>query len=790
MSFLLDTGAAVTLLARDAWTRNDPKRSTKLEPWTEYRLVGVDGSPLQVHGQARVDIELEGEKLSGDVVVVSPLTSEAILGLDFLRRHDAVIKAKEKQLTLGGNECVLPLSEANSLSSSSYLPIRAVETIEVPPYSEMEVMATVEQPAAGVWLLEGVAEGRPAALTARALVTPRSGQVRVRLLNPRPERVKIYKGSKIATLEEVDEPVTQIAAVGTMEQEAVPPGKEAMLRELVEKAGPELSVSERNEFFHLLLTYADVFASLEADLDRNGKLHHAIHTGNAPPIRQPVRRIPPFRRQEVQKLLGEMLAKDVIQRSTSPWASPIVLVKKKDGTTRFCVDYRKLNEVTRKDAYPLPRIDATLDTLVGSRWFSTLDLLSGYWQVEVAERDQPKTAFCTTEGLFEFKVMPFGLCNATATFQRLMDLVLAGLQWSHCLVYLDDVIVLVKTFTEHLENLRTVFARLREAGLKLKPTKCAFLQPRVQYLGHIVSRDGVTPDPAKVEKVAKWPTPTTTKEVQRFLGFASYYRRFIPKFADVAKPLHRLTERGTPFRWTKEGKWAFEELRRRLTTSPMLAYPDFERPFILDTDASDVGIGAVLSQIDDQGAERVIAYGSRVLSKPERRCCVTRRELLAVVIFTKHFRPYLAGRHFLLRTDHASLAWLRNFKEPEGQLARWLERLAEFDYKITHRQGKKHVNADALSRLPCSQCGRESHYPVLVAATPVVSTDRHPTGIREAQLADWDVGPVFRAIEVGEKPEADRVKSLIRGARRLVQLWDQLTLCIGVYEIPTEQQAA
>ena len=387
--------------------------------------------------------------------------------------------------------------------------------------------------------------------------------------------------------------------------------------------------------------------------------------------------------------------------------------------------------------------------------------------MEVAERDQPKTAFCTTEGLFEFKVMPFGLCNASRYVPAADGPCASG----------SPVVALFG-----------VLGRCYHPWEDIHRTPGEF-------------EDSVRPSPrsraeaeTKVEKVAKWPTPTTTKEVQRFLGFASYYRRFIPKFADVAKPLHRLTERGTPFRWTKEGKWAFEELRRRLTTSPMLAYPDFERPFILDTDASDVGIGTVLSQIDDQGAERVIAYGSRVLSKPERRYCVTRRELLAVVIFTKHFRLYLAGRHFLLRTDHASLAWLRSFKEPEGQLARWLERLAEFDYKITHRQGKKHVNADALSRLPCSQCGRESYYPVLVAATPVVSTDRHPTGIREAQLADGDVGPVLRAIEVGEKPEADRVKSLSRGARRLVQLWDQLTLRDGIlyrrYEIPTEQQAA
>ena len=298
-----------------------------------------------------------------------------------------------------------------------------------------------------------------------------------------------------------------------------------------------------------------------------------------------------------------MLAQDVISPSSSPWASPIVLVKKKDGRTRFCVDYRKLNHLTRKDAYPLPRIDDTLNTLAGSKWFSTLDLISGYWQVELDQQTREKTAFCTPEGLFEFNVMPFGLCNAPATFQRLMDLVLAGLQWSQCLVYLDDVIVMGRTFSEHLQNLSSVFSRIREASLKLKPAKCAFLQPEVHYLGHIVSGDGVATDPSKVEKVKTWPTSTSTKETQSFLGFASYYRRFIRNFAQIAKPLHKLAERNVAFRWTEECQAAFDELRQKLCSAPVLAYPDFKKSFILDTDASDTGIGGVLSQLDDDGRE-------------------------------------------------------------------------------------------------------------------------------------------------------------------------------------------
>jgi hypothetical protein len=345
-----------------------------------------------------------------------------------------------------------------------------------------------------------------------------------------------------------------------------------------------------------------------------------------------------------------MLDKDIIQPSSSPWASPIVLVKK-DDSFRFCVDYRKLNEVMHKDAYPLPCIDDTLNILAGSQWFSTLDLLSGYWQVEVADKDRPKTAFYTTVGLFEFKDMPFGLCNAPSTLQRLMDLVLAGLQWSHCLVYIDDVVILGRSFEEHLQHLQQVFDRLQQAGLKLKPRKCHFLQRKVDYLGHVVSNKGIATDPAKIENIASWPIPNSPKEVQQFLGLAGYYRRFIQDFAEIARPLHRLTERNCPFKWSTECQTAFDKLRDCLCSSPILCYPDFSRPFLLDTDASDSGIGAVLSQLDE-GRERVVAYASRLLSKPERQYCVTRRELLAVVVFTRHFRPFLLGSKFTLRTDH------------------------------------------------------------------------------------------------------------------------------------------
>ncbi|KAI3373156.1 hypothetical protein L3Q82_006487 [Scortum barcoo] len=267
-------------------------------------------------------------------------------------------------------------------------------------------------------------------------------------------------------------------------------------------------------------------------------------------------------------------------------------------------------------------------------------------------------------------------------------------------VYLDDLLAHAADFDSALANLRDVFFAIRKAGLRLHPRKCHLFRRETSFLGHVVSAAGVSTDPAKVTAVRNWPVPRNIGELRSFLGLASYYRRFVRDFATTASPLHRLTQKGQVFQWGEDCAQAFAQLRTALTEAPVLAYPDPCRPFIVDTDASNVGLGAVLSQEGEQG-EQVIAYFSRSLSRPERNYCVTRRELLAVILSLRHFRPYLYGQRFLLRTDHASLTWLLNFKEPEGQLARWLETLQDYNFEVRHRAGRLHVNADALSRRPC-----------------------------------------------------------------------------------------
>ena len=394
-----------------------------------------------------------------------------------------------------------------------------------------------------------------------------------------------------------------------------------------------------------------------------------MDTGDSQPIRCAPRRMSPQKIKREEACVDEMLSGGQIEPSENPWSAPVVLVTKKDGGTRFCVDYRKLNLATVKDAYPLPRIDDTLDMLAGKRWFSTLDLASGYWQVSLSPEARCKTAFATHSGLFQFRVMPFGLCNAPATFERLMDRVLQGLRWSRCLVYLDDIISFGTTFGDSLDNLMLIFERLRSYGLQLKSI------------------------------------PDCLKSVRQFLG---YYRRFIPGFADLAEPLIVLTEKDVPFVWRSACDVAFIGLRDAMIQAPILAFPTESGDYVLDTDASNFGLGGVLSQIQS-GVECVIAYCSRALRPSQRKYCTTKREMLAVVSMCMQFRSYLCSARFTLCTDHKSLVWLHSFKDTEGMMARWLHTLHQFQFTIVHRAGRDHGNTDGLSRAPtdpCRQCTR------------------------------------------------------------------------------------
>ena len=452
-----------------------------------------------------------------------------------------------------------------------------------------------------------------------------------------------------------------------------------------------------------------------------------------------MRRLPVCCKEVVQWEVSKMLENGVIRRSTSPWSSPIVLVQKRDGSWRFCIDFRRVNAVTHKDAYPLPRIDSTLDSLSGAQFFLTLDLASGYWQVEVAEEDKEKTAFSSPQGHFEFNVMPFGLTNAPATFQRLMECTLAGLTPEECLIYLDDVIVYSSTFDDHLERLKRVFQRLQQAGLRLKPEKCHFVQSEVHYLGHIVSRKGIQPDPRKVNAVQKFPRPHTVKELRIFLGLTNYYRRFVKDYARLAEPLHRLTRKATPFKWTESCEMAFESLRQHLTNPPILAFPCFTVPFVLHTDASNSAMGAVLSQVQE-GHERVIAYWSRQLDKAQRHYSTIEREALAAVAAIKEFLPYLYGFRFTLITDHNPLTSLKGLRDVSGRLARWSLFLQQFDFTVQYCPGSRNNVADALSRRPPSPTQ------VMASIEGTLWSLGDQSAIQKAQEEDPLIGQVIDAM--------------------------------------------
>ena len=457
----------------------------------------------------------------------------------------------------------------------------------------------------------------------------------------------------------------------------------------------------------LFVKWEHIISRDDLDLGHAVTYKHDIVLSDPTPVKSRYRRIPPQNYQEVKDHLQEMLRMGVIQKSFSSWASPVVLARRKNGKLRFCVDLRGVNKKTVRDAHPIPRIEETLDRLKGAAIFSSLDLKCGFWEVEITDRAKPYTAFtCGPLGFYECARMPFGLTNAPATFQRLMESCLGDLHLQCCLIYLDDVIIYSSSPEEHLESLDKVFSRLADAGLKLKLDKCSFFQSEVEYLGHVVSKDGVKPNNDRIAAVQGWTVPKTLSQLRSFLGFASYYRKFIRNFAKIARPLYaQLTNESSrkaqtvKIEWNNDCQAAFDELKTRICEAPCLGFPDFDLPFLLKTDASGGGLGAVLYQIQE-GKERVIAFASRSLQPAETRYPAFKLEFLALKwAVTEKLKDYLWGSKFVVYTDNNPLTYMRTTGKLDATTQRWVAALACYDFDIVYRAGKLNVEADALSRM-------------------------------------------------------------------------------------------
>ncbi|KAK1608875.1 hypothetical protein QYE76_032548 [Lolium multiflorum] len=442
----------------------------------------------------------------------------------------------------------------------------------------------------------------------------------------------------------------------------------------------------------LLAAFSDVFAEPQGLPPPRAHDHHIHLIPGTQPVAIRPYRYPAIQKDELERQCAEMLARGLIRQSSSAFSSPVLLVRKHDGTWRFCIDFRGLNMVTIKDKFPIPVVDELLDELKGARFFTKLDLRSGYHQVRMAPEDIHKTAFRTHEGLFEFVVMAFGLTNAPATFQALMNDVLGPFLRRFVLVFFDDILIYSSSWSDHLRHVKLVLEAMRTHQLYLKRSKCSFGEESMAYLGHVIFAEGVAMDSDKVLAVVDWPAPRTVRAVRGFLGLAGYYRKFIKGFGTIAAPLTALLKKDG-FLWTDQAATAFEALKVALTTAPVLQLPDFTAPFIVECDASGSGFGAVMHQ-----GEGPIAYFSKPIAPRHVSLAAYERELIGLVQAVRHWRPYLWGRAFIVKTDHYSLKFLLDQRLATIPQHHWVGKLLGFDFTVEYKPGRQNIVADALSR--------------------------------------------------------------------------------------------
>ena len=765
---LVDTGSQVSMMTEATYTELMDKDDQPIKPLHHcLHITAANGLEVPYVGYFEVDIEVEGKILEKRGILVSKNSKKGvqplILGMNVLRDAPPTLYSVPQE----------------KKSETKFARVARLATTFIPAQSIAMVRATGAGRGRGRTLLfEPLQTGpKPGLVLPSALVETQGNGVWLRVINFSAQGVLLRPGARLGTLEEVEnisDPnvtvevecnrihVSCAQVIDSQPSSAEQKPASTPLDIPVDLSGCDISEEEKTALAELLSRYADLFFKQGDKLGYTDWTRHRMNMQHNTPLASHFRRLPPSQIQEVREHIQGLVEQGIVQKSSSPYASPVVVCRKKNGSIRLTVDYRRLNAITKKDAYPLPRIDDSLDALGGACLFSSLDAQSGYYQIPMAEEDREKTAFITPFGLFEYLRMPMGLTNAPATFQRLMQTAMNDLTFQIMLVYLDDLLVYGKTFQEHLEQLKTVFDRLREVGLKLNPEKCTFCRKEVEFLGFTVSEEGIHTSKSKIQAVNDWPAPKTLKELRSFLGFASYYRRFVEGFSKLAKPLNTLvslmyqrdkkkTTRRTSKNLNIEGDWttecqtAFNNLKTALTQAPVLGYADFKKPFILEIDASFEGLGAVLSQEQKDGKTRPVAYASRSLHPAERNMknySSFKLELLGLKwAVCEKFRCYLLGSSVTVYTDNNPLSHLQTAKLGAVE-QRWAAELAAFDLDLKYKTGKTNQNADSLSRKPGSEPAVHAEEYVAVSCT--VKTELQPQSVEweefEQDLFECDEG--------------------------------------------------
>ncbi|KAL4134764.1 hypothetical protein QTP88_006479 [Uroleucon formosanum] len=687
---------------------------------TEHILTGITRHVLQSLGTVELTLTIKQEKQKALFQVVHssfPVPHEGILGKPFIIGMKTVIDYQRKELMLTDISVSIGTTESLNNSEQAESPKTGRDNgspklqditnnqingnIVLRPRTETLVSIPITDRKDGEIVLVPAQTIAKTIMCSNTINKANDRKVFISMINPT-EHVVIVPDQDLISIKSEEFMESKINAIRSNEETSA---NGSRLNKLNEEIHTEhLNKEEYDSLMTICKQFSDIF-HLEGDkLSCTNAVYHKINVNPATqPINERPYRLPYKHKQEIDKQIQKLQEDDIIAPSRSPWNAPLLVVPKKptvDGTAQYrvCVDFQKLNQVSVGDAFPLPNITEILDQLGKSKYYSTLDLSQGYHQVPMHPDHQSKTAFSTNKGHFEFLRVTFGLKGAPATFQRLMNTVLTGLNGLKAFVYLDDIIIYALNITDHSKKLEEVFKKLREFNLKLNPSKCSFMRKEVNYLGHVITDKGVKPDPQKIKCVLGFPIPTNTKELKSFLGLSGYYRRFVPNYGQTSKPLTALLKKDAQFSWSDLCQEAFEKLKSTLTQEPLLQYPDFTKAFNLTCDASNFAIGCVLSQ-GPIGQDAPIAYASRNLNKAEQNYNTTEKELCAIVWGVKQFRPYLLGQKFTIITDHRALTWLFNIKDPGSRLTRWRLKLEEYEYEIQYKQGTSNTNADALSRI-------------------------------------------------------------------------------------------